>query len=34
MSGLPFLEAGDYSAAEPQEMEVQFRCDSWKEELA
>jgi len=32
-SGLPFLEGGDYSAADPQEMEVTWRCDSWKEEI-
>jgi len=32
-SGLPFLEGGDYSAADPQEMSVTWRCDSWKEEI-
>jgi hypothetical protein len=34
MSGLPFLEGGDYSDAGPQSMEVQWRCDNFKEELA
>lgn len=34
MSGLPFLEGGDYSDAGPQTMDVQWRVDSWKEELA
>lgn len=33
-SGLPFLEGGDYSDAAPQEMEVTWRCDNFKEELA
>ena len=33
-SGLPFLEGGDYSDAAPQQMEVTWRCDSFKEELA
>tara|TARA_R110000796_G_scaffold138577_4_gene254666 strand:- start:1733 stop:2287 length:555 start_codon:yes stop_codon:yes gene_type:complete len=32
-SGLPFLEGGDYSDAAPQEMEVTWRCDNFKEEL-
>lgn len=32
-SGLPFLEGGDYSAADPQEMAVTWRCDAWKEEI-
>ena len=33
-SGLPFLEGGDYSDAAPQAMEVTFKCDGFKEELA
>lgn len=33
-SGLPFLEGGDYSDAAPQAMEIGFRVDNWKEELA
>ena len=33
-TGLPFLEGGDYSDAGPQQMEVSWRCDSFKEELA
>lgn len=33
-SGLPFLEGGDYSDAAPQVMDVTWKCDSFKEELA
>ena len=33
-SGLPFLEGGDYSDAAPQTLEVTWRVDSWKEQLA
>lgn len=33
-SGLPFLEGGDYSDAAPQVMDVTWRCDNFKEELA
>ena len=33
-SGLPFLEGGDYSDTAPQVMDVTWRCDNFKEELA
>jgi len=34
VSGLPLTGTLDYSAADAQELEVQWRCDVWSEELA
>jgi hypothetical protein len=32
-SGLPFLTDGDYESADPQELAVTWRVDSWKEDI-
>ena len=32
-SGLPFLTDGDYESADPQELSVTWRVDSWKEDI-